>query len=231
MMKLYVVAVFVLLLSTTVMAQRKSIAIVNDVANELYYVNPRLTFPLAPKPLKYACSNNQKVFAEEEMMRLLSERYDVELIDLPAECRKKPGLLSNKTKKWLKSISNRYDMVFYLYSMTKENARLFPGNGVKMYSSGLLVEHSMGKGDQTFIYTSITARAYSTEKGIPIYHLDIYADNAIKQSLEKQAYFKDINDPAICLIVSKGIEFLISHRYKEFVEKFENGRPGWDYTL
>lgn len=227
-MRLCLITFLAVLLTTTVNGQRKSIAIINDVESQLYYVD---LLPLSTDPVKYECKYDQSRFAEEEMMRLLGEKHDVELIYLPAEYRKQPGILKSSMKKWLKSQSDRYDIVIYLYNQTKGNRRLFGPSSYPMYSSGLVVEGGVFSKEKTFIYSTVTARAYSTEKGVLMYNLDMYAENAIRDNLEKIAYYKDINDPALCLIISNGIQYLISHRYKEFVDKFEHVGPGWDYTL
>lgn len=227
LMKKAILLIMNVLLTGMLFGQVRSIAIINDVDDKLFLLKQKF---LSPKfdVNEYKCDTfNQTKYAGEVMFWLLKGKYEVEMIELPAEYRKDRGLFTRSAKKWFKSMSGRYDVVIYLYSMTKENERLFGYSSYPLYSSGLFSELGT-KINQSRVYTSVTARAYSTKTGMPFHHLDNYFDNATATTLNKIIFFTDINDPEVCKTVPGIIKNLIVLRYKEFVEGFEYVTQDWE---
>lgn len=198
-------------------AQTKSIAVITDIEDSLYLM--REGFMETFKKSGYDCKCNQSEVATAYMVELLNKNYKVELLELPAEYRETRGILTKSSRKWLKSLNGKYDVIIYLYTRTKDNEALFRYVDYPLYSSGLVY---LARDPMTSqIYTSVTARAFSTKDGLPFYHLDNFTDNATLQQLKKITPYNNIYDPQVCATVKEIIFKLIQYRFKEFMEGFD----------
>lgn len=198
-------------------AQDKSVAVIIDIEDSLYLV--KVGFMDYCKITRYDCNCNQSAAASEYMLELLNKNYNAEIIDLPNEYRESRGILTKSSRKWIKSLSEKYDAIIYLYTRTKDNAGLFRYSDYPLYSSGLVYLVRDEKSSQ--VYTSITARAFSTKDGLPFYHLDNFTDNATLEQLKKIIPLNTINDSFVCETVKGIINALMKYRYNEFMEGFD----------
>ena len=216
-MKKHLFLFICLIMAGTLSGQVKSIAVINDVEDQLYLI--KRGFVPHFEVTQYSCSFGQSQFAGQEMVRLLGTEYQVELIEIPAKFRKSRGLLKGSSRSWFRELNDKYDLVIYVYTCTKKNKRLF-GTNYPLYSSGLINEH-FNNARNSMVYSSVTARVFTTKTGTPFYHLDNRTFNATRQPLKKLTFVEDINNEEVCKDVSLILQGLISARLEEFVKGLE----------
>lgn len=200
----------------TLAVGQKSIAIINKSDSYLYNVYQKAISGYIVEP--YRCDFNPAAFVEEEIFKLLGENYKVELISIPDEYSRIPGKIDGKGRAWIRSLEKRYDVILYLYTCRHSNRKLFATGTMPLYSSGILRHYSEKTG--TFIYSSVTGRAFSTKSGVPFYHLDSKEINAIGK-VENTVTISNFNDPALCMIISESLKELIAYRLKSLVSGLE----------
>lgn len=204
--------------STVCFSQVKSIAIINDIDDQLFILKETNGLTMYARST-YNCDFKSSVIAEAYLKEILGDDYKVEMIMMPDEHRKSPGMVRGSASHWFRSLNDQYDVVIYLYTHDKYNGQLYP-DWDQLYSSGILTWKSGDERTKGQVFTSVSGRAFSTKSG----RLFCYLNHNELDSSEigsNKVVFDDINSPAVCDDASRILQALIRYRINKFVDDLE----------